>query len=783
MPDDLNLKLVIRAENRSGPAIRRTRRGLDSISDGLARIQRVAAGALLAGGAAGVFAALQRGAGGAVRSFSEVEDGLVGVAKTANLSSAEVARLERRIADLSINPAIGLARPALLEIAQAAGQLGVQGVDNLTRFTATIAKLQGASDLVGAEGATALARILNVTGEGAERIDRLGSVIVRLGNTFAASESEITAAATRVATATARFPVSSAQAAALGTALRALGIEGERAIAVYGTLATQARTLSAALESASDEVERNTALNEEALRAAGTFSRQMQLVRNEIDLQASVLGGALAPALLGVARHWEGLGLVVAGVGARLAVAGAQRVATTVRELAAERAAAIERTRLLTQRAAERVAQTAAEVTAAQAAQRHARASLASQRSIEGQRRATVALAAATTRLDAARRADAVSTSLQSRAQQAHNLTLSRARVLARGLRGAIGLLGGPIGALTTALSVGATAWALWGRAAEEALDQRIDAVLSAREGVIGQIGGLIEEQRARLAELAAERDRILARFEVSPEDIMLGDDGGLGAVDAAIAAAEERLRRLGAYLEELRAQQRARPSRSSRRCAASPSSRSARARTPSPISGAPRRSGSPRPRRRPSAPRRPARRCSRGSPRGPTRSPPRTSGPAARSTPGRRAPAPRSTPGHRAPPRPRLPTPSSPRSRPSAGRGRPRRKPSGACARPPMRRRARPAPSRSTAPRPWTPARRSSARPATRCGAWRMGSSSSRERASSRSPISPIPSSPIWRASRHGARSSKRSGSGAISSAASSSLVRWATPAASPGR
>ncbi|MDE0408357.1 MAG: phage tail tape measure protein, partial [Alphaproteobacteria bacterium] len=400
-----------------GPATGRPRQGLRSISDGLERLQRIAQGTLLAGG---FFEAARRVSGKAVREFSAIEDGLVGVAKTADLTVAQIARLEREITGLSLDPSVGATRVELLDIAQAAGQLGVQGVDNLTRFTRTVAQLQGATDLVGAEGATSLARILNVTGEGPERIDRLGSVIVRLGNTFAATESEITAAATRIATATARFPVSAAEAAALGAALRALGIEaelggtavgegfgaidaalrkggegarqlatltgrsieelralfatdavgvfqevitalgrtaaagddiagvldtlgveGSRAIAVYGTLATQAGILGKALGSAADEVERNTALTEESIRAAATFSRQLQLVRNEIDIQAAEVGGALAPALLTAAQNWKflaaaasgGLG-IIAGRGVNDAVASIQSYA---RELAAAR--------------------------------------------------------------------------------------------------------------------------------------------------------------------------------------------------------------------------------------------------------------------------------------------------------------------------------------------------------------------------------------------------------------------------------------------------------------
>ena len=61
--DDLNVALVIRGQDRSGPAVRSARRGLASISDGLGRIQRAAQGALLVGG---VFETLRRGVGGAV---------------------------------------------------------------------------------------------------------------------------------------------------------------------------------------------------------------------------------------------------------------------------------------------------------------------------------------------------------------------------------------------------------------------------------------------------------------------------------------------------------------------------------------------------------------------------------------------------------------------------------------------------------------------------------------------------------------------------------------------
>lgn len=161
----------------------------------------------------------------AVEAFAEYEKGLVGVAKTANLTESQVRDMDAAITDMARR--LPFSRKELLEIAQAGGQLGVQGVKDLTLFTDTIAKLGSASDLSGEAAATALTRILNVTGEGIERIDTFASVIVALGNNFAASESEIASVATQVAQATAQFHVSSDQVAGLAAALRSVGVQAE----------------------------------------------------------------------------------------------------------------------------------------------------------------------------------------------------------------------------------------------------------------------------------------------------------------------------------------------------------------------------------------------------------------------------------------------------------------------------------------------------------------------------------------------------------------------------
>jgi len=160
-----------------------------------------------------------------LQAFADFERGLVGIGKTADLEGQALAQLGERVQRLGRE--IPVATEQLLGIGQAAGQLGVQGADNIARFTETVAKLGTASNLAGEQAATTLARLLNVTGENVASVDRLGSVLVELGNTFAATEAEIASVAERVAQATARFGTSSAEASAFGAAMRSLGIEAE----------------------------------------------------------------------------------------------------------------------------------------------------------------------------------------------------------------------------------------------------------------------------------------------------------------------------------------------------------------------------------------------------------------------------------------------------------------------------------------------------------------------------------------------------------------------------
>lgn len=193
----------------------------------------------------------------AVREFSALNQGLIGVRKTTGIAGQELERFGRRIQEMTLQKDVGGTAEELLAIAQAAGQLGVAGEQDLLKFTKTIAQLGSASDLKGEDAATTLSRLLTVTGEAAGEVDVLGSVIVRLGNNMAATEREIALMATEVGQATSAYSVSSAEASALGAAMRSMGVRAELG---GSTVGRAFRTIEAAIVAGGENMQRLAAL-------------------------------------------------------------------------------------------------------------------------------------------------------------------------------------------------------------------------------------------------------------------------------------------------------------------------------------------------------------------------------------------------------------------------------------------------------------------------------------------------------------------------------------------
>ena len=126
--------------------------------------------------------------GASVKEAIEFESAFTGVEKTVDGTEKQMKELKQGIKDLAKE--IPSSTTEISEVAEAAGQLGIQ-TDNVLNFTKTMIDMGNATNLSADEAATTLARFANVTQMSQSDFDRLGSVIVALGNNFATTESEI----------------------------------------------------------------------------------------------------------------------------------------------------------------------------------------------------------------------------------------------------------------------------------------------------------------------------------------------------------------------------------------------------------------------------------------------------------------------------------------------------------------------------------------------------------------------------------------------------------------
>ena len=203
--------------------------------------------------AAGISAALKEikeGFDECVQASMDFESAITGVAKTTDLTDEELADMSAAIKAMSTE--IPASTTEIAAVAEAAGQLGIQK-DALLDFTRVMTMLGTATNMTAEDAATALARFANITGMSADNYDRLGAVIVDLGNNFATTESEITQMGTRLASGGKLAGLTEPQIMALAAAMSSVGIEAEAG----GTAMTQ--TLNA--------IEKAVATGEDSLQS------------------------------------------------------------------------------------------------------------------------------------------------------------------------------------------------------------------------------------------------------------------------------------------------------------------------------------------------------------------------------------------------------------------------------------------------------------------------------------------------------------------------------------
>lgn len=149
-----------------------------------------------------------------------------GVKKTVDGTEAQFKSLRKEILDLSSST--GTAATDLAEIAEIAGQQGID-VKNIAEFTKNVNELSvAAADLTAADAATQLAQFTNITGAGIETTKNLASAITQIGNSMATTEGRTLAMAKNIAAAGNQVGLTDAQILGIAGSLSAMGVEAEK---------------------------------------------------------------------------------------------------------------------------------------------------------------------------------------------------------------------------------------------------------------------------------------------------------------------------------------------------------------------------------------------------------------------------------------------------------------------------------------------------------------------------------------------------------------------------
>lgn len=179
-----------------------------------------------------VAAAVATGFAAAVNAAVDWERALAGVARTtydaalsADQNEAALSKLNSQLRLLAATkPTAAL---DIANIAEEAGALGISS-DKIAGFTSVIADLEATTDLTAEHATSSLARIGNIIDRTNPQFDRMGSTVLELGRSTAATEGEIVAMAKRIAGAGKTVGLSTDQVLAYAAALASVGVREEQ---------------------------------------------------------------------------------------------------------------------------------------------------------------------------------------------------------------------------------------------------------------------------------------------------------------------------------------------------------------------------------------------------------------------------------------------------------------------------------------------------------------------------------------------------------------------------
>jgi len=203
-------KIAAQEMQNAGQKIQEVGQGISSVGRGMTQY---------------VTAPIVAGFTASTKAAIDWESAFTGVKKTVDGTDEEYEQLADAIKEMSTEMAAS--KTEIAGVMEAAGQLGVTGVDNLIAFTKTAVMLGDTTNISAQDAAISFARILNITGDGYNKVSNMGSAVVALGNNMATSESEIVAMTTRLASAGKIAGLTTQELLALSAAMTSVGIEPE----------------------------------------------------------------------------------------------------------------------------------------------------------------------------------------------------------------------------------------------------------------------------------------------------------------------------------------------------------------------------------------------------------------------------------------------------------------------------------------------------------------------------------------------------------------------------
>lgn len=169
----------------------------------------------------------------AVDASVEFESAMAGVAKTTDLTDAELKEMSADIRTLAT--VIPATTTEIAGVAEAAGQLGIQGSGNILEFTETMTMLGTATNMTADEAATMLAQFANITQLAPSLYSNMGSAITDLGNSTATTEKQITDMAQGIAASATNANIAEPAILGIAAATASVGIEAAAGATSWST--------------------------------------------------------------------------------------------------------------------------------------------------------------------------------------------------------------------------------------------------------------------------------------------------------------------------------------------------------------------------------------------------------------------------------------------------------------------------------------------------------------------------------------------------------------------